>query len=167
MKAKGKKLVLLVVILGLIVSWQLVFAGEADESAVKVLLNSYVKSIRLDDPNSAYGFERYYAKDARQILSNGKFLEGREQILQGLKSGFEISAAALENVSSKGTIVTLQAENNTAFALMRLELSGLLRSNGNRLERQTWITFILKKREGGWEIVQEQATVGSQQTIAK
>jgi ketosteroid isomerase-like protein len=142
-------------------------ASGIDEVKVSTLLGNYVKRIRFDDPNSAFELRSYYAIDAVQILSDGKLNRGREQILQGIKNGLEISAAALEDLSSHGKVVSLHVEGNTAFALMSLEVAGVLRNNGNRFEGQTWLTIVLQKRTLGWKIVQEQATVGSQRTISK
>jgi len=146
---------------------QFAFAAEVDEAEVRALLDNYVKRIRFDDPNSAFELRTYYAMDAVQILSDGKLYRGKEEILQGMRSGIEMSAAALQDLSVQSKLVSLRVEGNTAFALMSLEFEGVLRNNGNRFERQTWVTVILQKRKLGWKIVQEQATVGSQRTIAK
>jgi len=146
---------------------QFAFAAEVDEAEIRALLDNYVKRIRFDDANSAFELRTYYAMDAVQILSDGKLYRGKEQILEGIRSGIEVSAGLAENISLKSTIVSLHLEGNTAFALMSLEFEGVLRNNGNRFERQTWLTVVLQKRKLGWKIVQEQATVGSQRTIAK
>ncbi len=138
--------------------------GQSDTST-REFIESYIGSIRFDDPTSAYRLESFYAPDVRAILSDGNSIQGKENILRAFEAGFEKSASALENISLESKILDVNVHGNIAVGLVRFQITGRLKNDGSPFERQTWLTLVMEKTAGKWAIIHEHASLAVKDTV--
>ncbi len=106
-----------------------------DEAAVRELIRKYVDA--RDHPD-ARTLEALFTPDADQLVSNGQWRKGREEVVKG-------SILSSQNETGKRTI-TLESVRfpapGVALADGRYELG----------ERKMWTSFVITRGSDGWRI---------------
>ncbi len=127
--------------LGLLLVGGLLWAGSADEAAVRTMVQKYVDARESMDPSAV---EALFAPDADQLVSTGEWRRGRAQVVRG-------AMASSRNTGGKRTITVTSVRflgNGVAIADGRYELAGLAGGQS----RQMWTTLVMVRSGDGWKI---------------
>jgi uncharacterized protein (TIGR02246 family) len=108
---------------------------SGDETAVRELIRRFVDARDHPDPRT---LEPLFTADADQLVSNGQWRKGREEVVKG-------SIASSQNETGKRTI-TLESVRfpapGVALADGRYELG----------DRKMWTSFVITRGSDGWRI---------------
>jgi len=111
------------------------YAQSADEAQVREVVRKYVDA--RDHPD-AKALESLFTPDADQLVSNGQWRKGREEVVRG-------SIASSQSETGKRTITVESVRflsPTVALADARYELG----------DRKMWTTLLLARRQSGWRI---------------
>lgn len=111
------------------------FAQSPDESAVRAVVRKYVDA--RDHPDQKT-LEALFTPDADQLVSNGQWRKGREQVVRG-------TIASSKNETGKRTITVESVRFLTPAAALvdgRYEIG----------ERKMWTTLLVTRDQTGWRI---------------
>jgi len=111
------------------------FAQSADETQVREVVRKYVDA--RDHPD-AKTLEALFTPDADQLVSNGTWRKGREEVVRG-------SIASSQSETGKRTITVESIRflsPTVALADARYELG----------DRKMWTTLLITRDQSGWRI---------------
>jgi uncharacterized protein (TIGR02246 family) len=111
------------------------FAQSADEAAVRETVRKYSDARDHPDPKT---LEPLFTRDADQLVSNGTWRKGREEVVRG-------SIASSQSETGKRTITVESVRfvaPTVALADARYELG----------DRKMWTTLLLTRDQTGWRI---------------
>jgi uncharacterized protein (TIGR02246 family) len=111
------------------------FAQSTDEASVREVVRKYVDA--RDHPD-ARTLESLFTPDADQLVSNGQWRKGREEVIRG-------TITSSQNETGKRTITVESVRFLTPTAAMadgRYEIG----------DRKMWTTLLLTRDQTGWHI---------------
>ncbi len=111
------------------------FAQSADEQAVREVVRKYVDARDHPDPRT---LEPLFTADADQLVSNGQWRKGREEVVRG-------SIASSQSETGKRTITVESLRflaPGVALVDARYELG----------DRKMWTTLLIARDMSGWRI---------------
>jgi uncharacterized protein (TIGR02246 family) len=115
------------------------FAQSADEAQVREVVRKYTEARdHVVNQNDAKVLEALFTPDADQLVSNGQWRKGREEVVRG-------SIASSQTETGKRTIAVESVRflsPTVALADARYELG----------DRKMWTTLLITRGQTGWRI---------------
>lgn len=158
--------------------WKLVFstfadharkalrADSTDKKALRKLAQEFVGTFCTENPSPFKRLEDIMADDIVGIMSTGRMLEGKQDLLHFYKEMLAEVLDAFRTFKVVYHIRSVRVLGDGATVFGKLTIEGQWKESKEPIQREVWETLVFRKDAAGWRLIQEHSTTAAAEDSA-